>query len=40
MLRLVRLKVEKFQVFEMDSKSMIEEKKRKYGHYHHISGTS
>jgi ssDNA-binding replication factor A large subunit len=25
----------KLQVFEMDGKSMIEEKKRKYGHYHH-----
>lgn len=30
----------KLQVFEMDGKSMIEEKKRKYGHYHHISAIS
>jgi hypothetical protein len=27
----------KLQVFELDSKAIIEEKKRKYGHYHHIS---
>jgi hypothetical protein len=30
----------KLQVFELDGKSMIEEKKRKYGHYHHMSAVS
>jgi hypothetical protein len=31
---------ESFQVFQSNNKSMIEEKKRKYGHYHHISAIS
>jgi hypothetical protein len=30
----------KFQVFEMDNKTYVENKKRKYGHYHHISAIS
>jgi hypothetical protein len=30
----------RLQVFELDNKSMIEEKKRKYGHYHYISAVS
>ena len=27
----------KFQVFEVDSKTYVENKKRKYGHYYHIN---
>jgi hypothetical protein len=30
----------KLQVFELDGKSMIEERKRKFGHYRHISAIS